>query len=161
MVIIKICLFSKKVYKKKTICQNVPFWDGNTLKHTRNSEANALFAGLKLFDSQNIPMISPLECKATVLRSICCSDKLIGCTKWINNMIWPGEHYGQVSHECQELVTVGQHELWIKSLNKCNTYLSSMRSVSYLSCRQAIYTYIEGVENLVLSITLIVLMFPW
>ena len=38
-------------------------------------------------------------------------------------------------HESQDLASVGQHDLRIEAFNKGNTYLSSMRSVSYLSCR--------------------------
>ena len=41
-----------------------------------------------------------------------------------------------IIHESQDLSSVGQHNLRIKTLNKSNTYLSSMRSVSYLHCRE-------------------------
>ena len=40
-----------------------------------------------------------------------------------------------LDHEPQNLTSVRQHDLWIKALNKSNTYLSLMRSVRYLSCR--------------------------
>ena len=43
--------------------------------------------------------------------------------------------YTYIIHKSQDLGSVGQHDLWINAPNKGNTYLSSMRSVSYLSCR--------------------------
>ena len=47
--------------------------------------------------------------------------------------------------ESRELTAVGQHDHQrIKAPNKVNTYMSSMRSVSYLGCRY-IYAYIQWV----------------
>ena len=43
--------------------------------------------------------------------------------------------WGCLIHESHDLAFVGQHDLRIQALNKGNTYLSSMRSVSYLSYR--------------------------
>ena len=39
-----------------------------------------------------------------------------------------------LNHESRDLTSVGQHDLRIEALNKDNTYMPSMRFVSYLSC---------------------------
>ena len=46
-----------------------------------------------------------------------------------------GMNWGGLIRESQDLTSMGQHDLRINAFNKGNTYISSMRSVSYLSCR--------------------------
>ena len=70
------------------------------------------------------------------------------CITWTDNMLWPGGHCGLgrcFIHESQDLSYVGRHD-------ESNTYLSLMRSVSFLDFHQT-YTHIQ-VVNLVRSITL-------
>ena len=59
------------------------------------------------------------------------------------------------------MASMGQHSLQIKLLSKGNNYLSSMRSVSYLSCHLT-YAYVQGVilVNLIISITFHYSSFP-
>ena len=54
-------------------------------------------------------------------------------TKATTYKFWTGELF-IIIHEFHDLATIGQHGLQIKVLNKGNTYLSSMRSISYTSC---------------------------
>ena len=68
----------------------------------------------------------------------CMADNML----WIR---WPLNPVGScLIHESQHLY-VEQHDLRIKALNIGNTY-ASMRSTSYLSCRQT-YAYIQGVTR--------------
>ena len=81
------------------------------------------------------PIGNALECEAGVLRSIHSSGQ-IKCT--LHGPTTCSGHYGLKRcpiHESQNLASMGQHDLRIKALNKGNTYLLSMRSVIYLSCR--------------------------
>ena len=53
-------------------------------------------------------------------------------------MLLPCGHYGLgrcLIHESHDLASVGRHDLQIKALNKGDTYMPSMRSVSYIGCR--------------------------
>ena len=84
------------------------------------------------------PIVSAMECKASILLSIHSSGELKRCITWTNDMLPLGGHYGlgrRLIHESQDLVYVGQYDLRTKALNKGNAYLPSVRSVSYLSCR--------------------------
>ena len=47
--------------------------------------------------------------------------------------LWTGE----VSHD---LASVGRHDLRVKALNEGNTYLSLMRSVSYMSLNICVHS---------------------
>ena len=58
----------------------------------------------------------------------------IYCSDSVGIMDWGGVLFTSLD---QDLASVGQHDLWlwIKALNKGNTYMPSMRYVGYLSCR--------------------------
>ena len=71
-----------------------------------------------------------------------------------HDLTWWALCTGEVFYS-EDLAYVGHHDLRIKSLYKSNTYLTPMKSVSHLSCRQT-YIYIQGATrvNLVISIML-------
>ena len=85
------------------------------------------------------PIGSALECEASIRRSIHSSgelnyvDRQHALTRWA---LWTGKL-------SQDLTSVGQHDLRIKALNEVNTYLPSMRSVSYLAVVKHMHTFKE------------------
>ena len=90
--------------------------------HTKNKGLNKYLQVLYLIFYFNYLLLLTVE----LYFSLSYYNLLIthALTRWALWII-PKSHY---------MVYVGQHDFRIKTLNKGNTYLSSMRSVSYLRC---------------------------
>ena len=80
-------------------------------------------------------MVSALECQTGVLRSIHSSNELLGGITYTDNMPMHRGLRMCLIHVSLDSASVGQHDLRINALDKTNTYMSSIGSVSYLSCR--------------------------
>ena len=79
------------------------------------------------------PIGSALKCEASVQRSMHSSGELKGALRGPITCSDPVGLWWCLIHESQDLASLGR-DLRIMALNKGNSYLPSMRSVSYLSC---------------------------